>query len=301
MRTGVAISTAAHVLILGASVLWFSGATPLKITEEDSVPIDIISDTQFSKLTQGMKTAPKADTPKPMADKVGDPKQAQDQAAKIVDKKPEVRTASQEATPPAPELKPKTPEKAAEQSKPEPKTDEIAEAIKKAEKKPTPPKPKAEPKKPTQNLESRIENKLALLDKREAQRQTITNSMVSPASLGSPTANSSYLAQSWIGAFRARVETCWDIPAGSLDVADLVVNVHVQFNRDGSLAAEPVVVNSSSSPAFRVAAEASVRAIRRCAPYAFLPQSQYNVWQDFEVVFVPGEMFRGTTASASKY
>jgi len=141
----------------------------------------------------------------------------------------------------------------------------------------------------------------SLLDKREAQRQTISNTMVSPASLGSPTANSSYLAQSWIGAFRARVETCWDIPAGSLDVADLVVNVHVQFNRDGSLAAEPVVVNSSSSPAFRVAAEASVRAIRRCAPYAFLPQSQYNVWQDFEVVFIPGEMFRGTTASASKY
>jgi colicin import membrane protein len=120
----------------------------------------------------------------------------------------------------------------------------LADAITKAEKKPTPSKPKAEPKKPTPNLdESRIENKLALLDKREAKRQTITNSMVSPASLGSPTANSSYLAQSWIGAFRERVKTCWDIPAGSLDVADLVVNVHVQFNRDGSLAAEPVVVN----------------------------------------------------------
>jgi hypothetical protein len=137
--------------------------------------------------------------------------------------------------------------------------DLIAEAIKQAEKKPTPPKPK----KPTP----------------------------------SPTANSSYLAQSWIGAFRERVETCWDLPTGSLDVADVVVNVHVQFNRDGSLAAEPVVVNSSSNPNFRVAAEASVRAIRRCAPYAFLPQSQYNVWQDFEVVFVPREMFRGTTAS----
>jgi colicin import membrane protein len=287
------------VVLLGSTLLWF-GASPLKITEEDSVPIDIISDTQFSKLTAGMKTAPKADTPKLMADKVGDPKQAQDQAAKIVDKKPEIRTASQEATPPAPELKPKTPEKTAD-SKPEPKTDEIAEAIKKAEKKPTPPKPKAEPKKPTPNLESRIESKLALLDKREAQRQTITNTMVSPASLGSPTANSSYLAQSWIGAFRARVETCWDIPAGSLDVAELVIQVHVQFNRDGSLAAEPVVVNRNPSPAFRVAAEASVRAIQRCAPYAFLPQSQYNVWQDFEVVFIPGEMFRGTTASASKY
>ena len=141
MRTGVTISAVAHVVLLGSTMLWFSGATPLKITEEDSVPIDIISDTQFSKLTAGMKTAPKADSPKLMADKVGDPKQAQDQAAKVVDKKPEIRTASQEATPPAPEPKPKTPEKTAEQTKPEPKPDEIAEAIKKAEKKPTPPKP----------------------------------------------------------------------------------------------------------------------------------------------------------------
>ncbi len=300
MRTGVAISTVAHALLLGSTLLWF-GAAPLKITDEDSIPIDVISDTQFSKLTAGVKTAQKLDTPKLMADKVGDPKQALNQTAKIVDKKPEIRTASQEATPPAPEPKPKTPEKTAEQSKPEPKPDEIAEAIKKAEKKPTPPKPKAEPKKPTPNLESRIENKLALLDKREAQRQTITNTLVSPASLGTPNPNSNVLAQSWVGAFRARVETCWDIPAGSLDVADLAVEVRVQFNRDGTLAAEPTVLNNNSSPAFRVAAEASVRAIRRCGPYNFLPLSQYEVWRDFDAVFRPADMFGGTTASASKY
>src|ERR1700752_2281114 len=107
MRTGVTISAGAHAGLPGLTLLWFFGASPLRITAEDSVPIDIISDTQFSKLTAGIKTAPKADTPKPMADKVGDPKQAQDQAAKIVDKKPEIRTASQEATPPAPEPKTK--------------------------------------------------------------------------------------------------------------------------------------------------------------------------------------------------
>jgi outer membrane biosynthesis protein TonB len=296
MRTDVVVSTAAHVLILGSTLVWFSAA-PLKMAEQDSIPIDIISDTQLSQLTAGIKTAPKADTPKPMADKVGEAKQAQDQAAKVVDNKPEVRSASKEATPPAEPPKPKT----TEAKKPEPKTDEIAEALKKAEKKPAPPKPQPQPKKPDPNLEAKIESKLALLDKRESQRQTITNTMVSPASLGTPTPNSQFLMQSWMGALRARVESFWDIPAGSLDVADLTIQVRVRFNRDGSLKGEPVVLNDSPNPAFRVAAEASLRALRRGAPYSFLPASQYETWNDVELDFRPQDMFRSAAASAPKF
>jgi outer membrane biosynthesis protein TonB len=296
LGTGGTVSTVAHVLILGSTLVWFSAA-PLKVSEEDSIPIDIISDTQLSKLTAGIKTAPKAATPKPMADKVGEAKQPQDQAAKVVDNKPEVRTASKEATPPPEPPKPK----AAEAKKPEPKTDEIAEALKKAEKKPAPPKPQPQPKKPDPNLEAKIESKLALLDKRESQRQTITNTMVSPASLGTTTPNSQFLMQSWMGALRARVESFWDIPAGSLDVADLTVQVRVRFNRDGSLKGEPVVLNDSPNPAFRVAAEASLRALRRGAPYSFLPASQYETWNDVELDFRPQDMFRSAAASAPKF
>ena len=296
LGTGGTVSTVAHVLILGSTLVWFTAA-PLKVSEEDSIPIDIISDTQLSKLTAGIKTAPKAETPKPMADKVGEAKQPQDQAAKVVDNKPEVRTASKEATPPPEPPKPK----AAEAKKPEPKTDEIAEALKKAEKKPAPPKPQPQPKKPDPNLEAKIESKLALLDKRESQRQTITNTMVSPASLGTTTPNSQFLMQSWMGALRARVESFWDIPAGSLDVADLTVQVRVRFNRDGSLKGEPVVLNDSSNPAFRVAAEASLRALRRGAPYSFLPASQYETWNDVELDFRPQDMFRSAAASAPKF
>jgi outer membrane biosynthesis protein TonB len=296
LGTGGTVSTVAHVLILGSTLVWFSAA-PLKVSEEDSIPIDIISDTQLSKLTAGIKTAPKAETPKPMADKVGEAKQPQDQAAKVVDNKPEVRTASKEATPPPEPPKPK----AAEAKKPEPTTDEIAEALKKAEKKPAPPKPQPQPKKPDPNLEAKIESKLALLDKRESQRQTITNTMVSPASLGTTTPNSQFLMQSWMGALRARVESFWDIPAGSLDVADLTVQVRVRFNRDGSLKGEPIVLNDSPNPAFRVAAEASLRALRRGAPYSFLPASQYETWNDVELDFRPQDMFRSAAASAPKF
>jgi len=296
LRTDVVISTIAHVVVLGSTLVWFT-ATPHKLSEEDSIPVDIISDTELSKLTAGIKTAQKSDTPKPMADKVGEAKQAQDQAAKIVDNKPEVRSASKEATPPPEPPKPKT----AEAKKPDTKTDEIAEALKKAEKKPAPPKPQPQHKKPDPNLEAKIESKLALLDKRESQRQTITNTMVSPASLGTPNSNSQFLMQSWMGALRARVESFWDIPAGSLDVADMVVQVRVRFNRDGSLKGEPMVLNNNPNPAFRVAAEASLRALHRGAPYTFLPASQYDTWNDVELDFRPQDMFRSAAASAPKF
>ena len=296
LRTDVVISTIAHVVVLGSTLVWFT-ATPHKLSEEDSIPVDIISDTELSKLTAGIKTAQKTDTPKPMADKVGEAKQAQDQATKIVDNKPEVRSASKEATPPPEPPKPKT----AEAKKPDTKTDEIAEALKKAEKKPAPPKPQPQPKKPDPNLEAKIESKLALLDKRESQRQTITNTMVSPASLGTPNSNSQFLMQSWMGALRARVESFWDIPAGSLDVADMVVQVRVRFNRDGSLKGEPMVLNNNPNPAFRVAAEASLRALHRGAPYTFLPASQYDTWNDVELDFRPQDMFRSAAASAPKF
>jgi outer membrane biosynthesis protein TonB len=294
-RRDVIASAIIHVVLLGSTMVWFTSATPFKPNTEDSVPVDIISDTQFSKLTAGLKTAPKSETPKPMADKVGEAKQAQEAVGKIVDNKPEVRTATKEATPP-PEPKVKPPEV----KKAEVKPDEIAEALKKAEKKPAP-KPPAPKKPPDPNLESKIENKLALLDKRDAQRQTITNTMVSPASLGTSNPNSQMLMQSWMGALRARIESFWDIPAGSLDAADMVVVVRVRFNRDGTLKGEPMVINDSPRPTFRVAAEASLRAIRRGAPYTFLPASQYETWADVELEFKPQDMFRSAAAPSPRY
>lgn len=297
MRLGVTISTIGHVVVLVATLLSFT-ATRLK-SMEDSVPVDVVSDAELSKLTAGLKTAAKVDDSKAMADKVGEAMPAKDQAGKVVDKKPEIRTASAEAAPPVTDPKTKT-ETKVDQKKPAEKTDEIAEALKKEVKK-SDPKP-APPKKPQPKLDmSKIESKLALIDKREAQRQTITNTMISPASLGTSNPNSRYLSQGWAAAFRARVESCWDIPAGSLDVANLAVKVRIQINRDGTLATEPVVVDRNSNPAFRVAAEASVRAIRRCAPYAFLPLSQYEDWKDFEAIFIPADMYGGTTAAATRF
>ena len=75
MRTGLTISAISHVLLLLWAALSFS-ARPLVAAAPESLPVDIISDTQFSQLMAGNKNAPKAETPKPLADKVDTPKPA---------------------------------------------------------------------------------------------------------------------------------------------------------------------------------------------------------------------------------
>jgi len=60
MKTGLTISAIAHAALLLWCALSFSVA-PLVAAAPDSLPVDIISDTQFSQLTKGNKTAPKAE------------------------------------------------------------------------------------------------------------------------------------------------------------------------------------------------------------------------------------------------
>jgi outer membrane biosynthesis protein TonB len=299
MKTGLTISAIGHAAVLLWSVVTF-GAKPLTAPPVDSLPVDIISATEFSQMTAGQKTAPKAPTPKPLVEKVAEATPpAENPADKVVDK-PEIVTASAKPTEPAPEPKPKE-QKPPPQAKPEPKVDPIAEALKKEEAKkkaehkkeeakvPTPPKkppqPKFDPK--------QIEQKLALLDKREGQRRAYTGeSLSSTPTLGTARGNAPQLSQNEMDALRARLRDCWNLPAGAADARDLNIEVHILLKPDGSLQAEPRVLNRSTNPFFQIAAESALRAVRTCAPFSFLPVAKYEAWKDIEINFDPQYMFR---------
>jgi TolA protein len=319
MRTGFTISTAGHLVLLAWGLVTFS-SKPFEAAE--SVPVDVISESEFSQIMAGSKMAQKADKPKPLVDKVAEPKEIKDPTPKVSDK-PEImpeQQAQAEPKPPEPKPEAKPPEpKAQAQSEPPPKpaepaVDPIAEALKKEEakrkeeaKKLEEAKKKEEAKKREEARkreeakkrealkfdEAKIENRLALLDKRTAQRQAATGATVNQtASLGAPTGTAMTLSQSELDALRAQIQACWSPPAGVADAKDLIVVVHLLLKQDGSLAAEPAVTNRSSNPLFRVAAESATRAIRRCQPYR-LPIAKYEVWKDVEVNFDPRDMFRG--------
>jgi len=313
MRTGLTISSVAHASVLLWAVLTFS-ANPLQSAPSDSVPVDIISTTEFTQMTQGSKTAKKQDTPKPLVEKQGEKKPTPEPVQKVTEKK-EIEATKNEPTPPVeqpenkPEPKPEPPkpqpkaEAKPEPKKPEPKTDPIAEALKKDDSKkkdekkqaeakpvPTPPK-KPEPPKPQPKFDpSKIS---ALLDKRDPQRQAATGETINrTASLGTPTGSAATLSQSDIDALRAQIQACWNPPPGALEARELIVDVRLQLNRDGSVSSEPQVMNRGNHPQFQVAAEAARRAIKRCAPYK-MPIAKYDLWSDVEVRFDPREMYRG--------
>ncbi len=281
MRSGVTISTVGHALLLAWGLLSFS-ARPFEAKHMESMPVDIISASEFSQITAGVKTAPKEAPPKQLAEKVGETKRADEATPKVTEKQ-EVKTASAEPAPPKQEAPPKP------EAKPE-KPDPIAEALKKEPPKPLPPK---KPPQPKLDL-SKVEKKLALLDKREERRHAATDTIVSPtAGFGAASGKAASLSQNEIDALRARLKQCWEVPAGLADARELVVTVHFQLKRDGSLGGEPRVTNRVAHPGFQVAAESAIRAVHRCAPFTFLPVAKYDVWSDLEVNFDPRDMFGG--------
>jgi colicin import membrane protein len=313
MKAGWTISAVAHAAVLAWGLIAIA-ARPLNATPPESLPVDIISATDFSQITQGVKTAPKAEAPKPLVEKVAEAKPVEEHTAKVVDNKPEIAQTADKVEPPKPEpekkkAEPKPPTPAAKNEpkqafakEPEPKVDPIAEALKKDTKKPDPktqqkaetplPPKKPEPPKPQPKFDaSRI---AALLDKRDPRRHSATGDTLSHTpSLGTSTGRAASLSQSEIDALRARIQQCWNPPAGLADARDLIVVVRIRFNQDGSLSAEPTLSNSLSHPTFQIAAESALRAVKRCAPYSFMPIAKYDVWKDVEVTFDPRDMFRG--------
>ena len=293
MRKGLTISAVVHAMVLLWSLITF--APKAFQTPSDSVPVDIISANDFSRMVAGNRTAPKALAPKPVVDKVGETKLTDNSAPKVVDKPEVVKTAEKEAPPPEPKPEPKREAKQAP-SKPDP----IAEALKKEQAKPEPKKEEAkvptpphrpDPPKPQPKFDAvRI---AALLDKRDSQRQTSLGDIINHSpTLGSPKGTAPTLSQSEIDALRAQIRRCWNPPAGAADAQDLRVEMNVKLRIDGSLAAEPVLLERGAGPYFQVFAESALRAVERCQPYS-LPAAKYDVWKDIDLGFRLDDLYGG--------
>jgi colicin import membrane protein len=312
---GFAVSATAHAAVL----LWAGlslAAKPLNATPPEALFVETISYSDFSEMTAGSKTAKKAETPKPLVEKKAEPKPVETPEAKVSEK-PEVVASTAAAAPPPEEAKQPDPKPQPPKAKPEPKPEPEkkppeAEALKKNDKpkkeeakkpepKPLPPKrperpvkkvaePRHEPDQPKFDA-SRI---AALLDKRAPRRLAAAGETLSHTpTLGTATGRAAKLSQNEIDALRARIQQCWNPPAGAAEARDLIVQVRILFRPDGSLATEPRLLTSVAPGYQQIAAESALRAIRRCAPYSFMPAAKYEAWKDVEVTFDPRDLFRG--------
>jgi colicin import membrane protein len=297
LQPGFAISGTAHALVLGWGLIHFAVA-PLEAPRTPAMPVELVPISELTELRAGTlkKLAPDAD--KPVVEKIAEPKPAPVPEAKPTEKPDVKQTAAVPPPPPPPEPEsiPDLIDKTARQEPapaPKPEQARVPEPPKR------PPIPKQKPK-PETTADARTPERrfdpgriAALLDRRTPQRERAAGDELSrTATLGAPAGLAQRLTQSEIDALRAQIQACWNPPVGAEEAEKLIIRLRIQFRLDGTLSQEPALLNRGDSPYFRVAAEAAMRAVRRCQPYT-LPAHKYDVWKDVEVTFDPRDMFRG--------
>ena len=330
MKRSLIISSIAHVIVLGWGLVAFA-ARPSDAPPVEALPVEFISANQLSQLTHGVKNAPKAlENPKPLVDKIGEPKPVKELAPKVADK-PEIRTdfAAAAAPPkpepePKPEVKPepkpaekvekpkepepKPAEKAEKPKDPKPKPDQITDELKKDEVKKPPKKPpefkpdqiaeelrKDDTRKPRTQTKFDANQVAALLDHREPQRQVATGATLSNvASLGAPNGNAAHLSQSELEALRAKLISLWNPPPAISSTPDqYVVTIRIRLTRDHRLIGPPEVLNGGSGPLFEATRDSAVRAVIQGQPYDMLSATTYDLWKEMDINFDPREVFGG--------
>jgi len=283
MRMASAISTGLHAAVLLWALVSFSGKT-FEVTPAESLPVDLVSEKDFSEMTKGAKQAPKLEIPKPLVEKIADAKPAEEIAPKLTEKKELKATAE------------KTPE-----PQPLPKPDPIAEKLKKQDeqKQQANAEPQAlPPKNPVQKQPKFDANKIAaLLDKRDPQRNAATGAELnSTPSLGAASGNAARLSQSEIDALRARLMSLWNPPVGAQDADQFQVTIRIRFKRDGTLDIGPQVMTSGSGARFNAIRDSAVRAVLIGQPFTMLRPDHYDIWKEIDFTFDTKEMFSNIPA-----
>jgi len=101
------------------------------------------------------------------------------------------------------------------------------------------------------------------------------------------------LTVSEIDLVKQQIAQCWNVPAGARDAQDLVIEIKVEVNPDGTVRQARIVDMGryNGDGFFRAAADSAVRAVRnpRCSPLR-LPPDKYEAWKDLDLFFNPKDV-----------
>src|SRR5271166_94781 len=215
-------------------------------------------------------------------------------AVELVTIAPETRATRPNPNPPRPNAKPEVPVADAPVAKPEPEPPvptpvppPSAEAPPAAPEPPKLPEPKPAPPPLLKNLATQP---TAPSPDAPPQRPRVASARPSSqprAPLGSQ------ITASEVDLVRQQIARCWNVPAGARDAKDLVVEVRVAVDPDGTVRQATIVDQArlGSDPFFRAAAESARRAFFNplCRPL-HLPPDKYAIWKDLVVDFSPKDI-----------
>lgn len=308
MRIGFVASVALHSLILAFLIFGIPYSSTPKPAIEQIVPVDFVTIAE-------KPAAPKIEPPKPQPPKPPEPpKEVKNEPPAPIPPPPPPPPPPQEVKQPDP---PKIEPPKIEPPKPEPPKPVIAETPKVELKKPEPPKPpepkkvevkpppKPEPKKepPKKDEFASVEQMLKSLNKPAQPAPQLTPPQpkaVQPPPPPPQTAlnYAQQITGSEIAAVQEQMKPCWNPNFGGRNAQDLVVEVEVWANPDGTIMkAQPRQnLRMASDPFYQSAAAAATRAVLNptCAgigakPLPF-PREKYEQWKFFVLVFDPKAM-----------
>ena len=243
--------------------------------------------------------ADKVEPPKPPAQTAAVPPPQASKPAPI----PPVTDQDAEAIKPLPKVQPpKDQPKKDEAKKPELKFDQIAKLL--AQDKKPDPKPVEAAAKPRSGDDSKdpprkfsADDIARLLSKETPQRKAAANKELQQlASLGSPTASAEKMSPSFQaqmeGWFQDHFQGCWTQPITVPAGPKYVPEIRVPLNLDGSLAADPSLLNPPDDPAWQPLADSAMRAVHTCDPLPVpdIYKPYYDEWRDRIVRFNDEDM-----------
>lgn len=277
MRTGAAISVAAHVAALTACLV-LAGVRPFDPTTAEAITVDIVTPEEapplpkepdnydFPKLdeksqeqkaqeSQQQAAPEQTPTPAPAPSPASNPKQESQQAA--------LQQQATEQPKPAGQAKPAEPPQ--QQSQPQ-----------------SQPPAASQPEVPTAapDITSKFGMMFTLPDAGatgdfDAKATAAANIKVEDAA-----------------ALRAHLKSCSVLPKSVAPSDNVRIVLRVAFQRDGRLAAEPLLIEASASEKGPVLMRSAMDALAKCQPYAMLAPDRYDQWRMLDLSFSPKD-FKG--------
>lgn len=294
MRPGFTISTAFHAVVLGWGLIHFASVKPSEAPPVESLPIDLVSISDVTKMKQGNLKAEKQPEVVKQIEKKSEPTPKSDPNLPVKNK--DVKSTPPPPTPTEEKVEKKEDPKK-EQAKPDPAPSEDAIAKKLEEQKKTEKKKEA-PKKVVKQKAPPVKSKhefdpdriAELLDRRAPSRKQNAGEQKSTTNFGAPKGNDLVLSMSERDAFRRHVQSCWNVLPGAGNLERVAVELRIMLNPDGTLAAPPQVYSRPTTPGAQATAESAIRAVINCAPYKMLQAKTYPVWKDMILNFDPNDM-----------
>lgn len=296
MRGPLILSFLLHVAIMLALWLELPTFSDRTIQTEQVIEVTVV-------------TALPSASPKPVAQ----PKQAPKPKTKPqpAEKEPPAPKPVKPAALPQPPPPPPPPEKAVaireapKPKAPESKPDPTPEVVKKTALK-LPPRPRRKPKPPPEDEFASVLRTVEKLKNRPKPKnpgnnfdkgiEDILKKHVRKPKAKEPQQMSRLgenLSMSETDALKRQIEQCWNPPAGAPEAENLVVEVKLQINPDGTVMRAQIVDTDRMyrDSFYRSAAESVLRAINspRCTPLR-LPLGKYEIWKDTKITFDPREL-----------